>query len=113
MDAQPARRHIEPRADGSRLEYSIPAGVSNEDAAAEVASMMRAVERGYSQPMRFHEGIRVNVRWFVRQPRIVQRPVLAAMAISRAIPRAIENAAFAVKCRMLDAYWAIRDAEDK
>lgn len=110
MSGLPARRHREKRADGSSVEYSIPAGVTDEEAAAEVAAMRLAVLRGYSGRLRFHDGMKIDVRWFVRQPWIVQRLTLVALTVSR-WPNAFDRVAFWLKCRALDVYWRIRSAD--
>ena len=107
ITAYDRRKRIE-REDGSVLSYTIPAGVTDEAAAEEVARCLRAVERGYSQKLGFHDGFRIDARWLVKQPRWLRWLALRAQSASRH-RRHIDNVAFWLKCRWLDAYWFIKD----
>lgn len=107
------RRVTVKRDDGSTLSYSIPAGVTDEAAAAEVARMERLIERGYTMKCNpdgpLGGGLRTDMRWFARRPRLLTLWLYGAVVPSRAIPRAIQRAYFWLKCRCLDVYWFFKD----
>lgn len=84
----PARRKRIEREDGSVLSYSIPKGVTDEQAASEVEGAERRIARGYSYKMNFHDA---GPRW------------LESLLTAR------DKAGFWFKCRWLDAYWLVMD----
>lgn len=93
----------------STLSYSIPAGVTDEEAAAEVAKMERMIALGYTMKCSPDGwGLTTNLRMFERRPRLLRLWLYGAVIPSRAIPRAVERTYFWLKCRWLDAYWFVR-----
>lgn len=107
------RRKTIKREDGVTISYSIPAGVTDEAAAAEVAKAERQIARGYSYKARFHDaGLRINIKWLVRQPAWLQWSARMAQRISRLgrVPLTLwDETLFWFKSRWLDAYWFVKD----
>lgn len=88
--------------------YFISGDVADGEVAHEVAKLDERIRRGYVAPLRFYDSPRVDVHWFVKQPRWIQQLALRALRIAR-LRRAIDAALFWVRCRVLDMYWFFRD----
>lgn len=108
----PARR-ISKTEGGSTISFSVPAGVSDEEAWAEVDKVQERVRRGYSRRMNRFEldrGLKTDVRWFVKQHPIVRRLWLWIVKLSRHHPADVwSNVVHWFKCRWLDLYWWFKD----
>lgn len=84
-----ARRKRIKREDGSELQYSIPAGVTDEEIAVEIAAMERAVERGYTMRSSpdgpFRGGLRTSMRFINKHPRLARVWLYCAVVPSRSL----------------------------
>lgn len=97
--------------DGAEVSFSC-APEHYETALAEMRASRVRVSRGYSWPLR-EPGLRINVRWFLKQHPIVRYGALEAQAISRAMLRPLDRFVCWVKFRALDVYWFFKDRSAK
>lgn len=81
------RRMTIHREDGSSLSYSIPAGVTDSQAAEEVTKMEQLIALGYSYELDFHDDGPVWIEYLLRTR---------------------DKIGFWFKCRWLDVYWFVR-----
>jgi predicted metal-dependent hydrolase len=108
----PARR-ISKTEGGSTISLSVPAGVSDEEAWAEVSKAQKRIDRGYVRKLNRFEldrGLQTDVRWFAKQHPIVRRLWLWIVKLSRYhLVDVWSRTIHWFKYRWLDLYWWFKD----